>query len=221
VLWSELPVHVIDFEGDRSGGIVEYGVVTLFGGEIAALHTRLCRPRRPVLARDTRVHGLSDGDVQSAAPFELDWDRFAAWRASGVFAAHFSGTENALLRDCWPCPRLSPDFLRPGVEIAEWGPWIDTGRLLLAAQPRRTSAALADGVAALGLERELEKAAARWCPSARAAYHCAPYDALAAALLLHRLAVSDTGKAWTLARVLAASTGNNDRRDDLLQERLF
>ena len=34
------PIHVIDFEGSRQSGIVEYGVVTLHGAEIVAAHTR-------------------------------------------------------------------------------------------------------------------------------------------------------------------------------------
>ncbi len=221
MLWTDLPVHVIDFEGSRETGIVEFGVVTLIGGSIAAVATRLCRPRGRLSAEDTRVHGLREADLAHEESFETEWERFAALRASGVLAAHFSGTENALLRAVWPCPRLSPDFLHPGREALEWGPWIDTGRIAAGSLPRGVSAALGDVVAMLGLADELEQAGLGWCPESRRSFHCAPYDALASALVLRRLARDSDGTPWTAARATAASTGDRDRRDDLLQGRLF
>lgn len=219
--WSEIPIHVVDFEGSRETGIVEYGVVSLAGGRIAAVSTRLCRPRAKLTAEDTRVHGLRTPDVAEADPFDAAWEQFAALRASGVFAAHFSGTENALLRAVWPCSRLSPDFLHPGRESSEWGPWIDTGRLASAVLPRGASAALADVIAHLGLVDRLAQHAQQWCPAQRCRYHCALYDALAAALVLEHLAREADGSAWSLARVVAASVGDRERRDDLVQGRLF
>jgi DNA polymerase-3 subunit epsilon len=221
VLWTEIPVHVIDFEGSRETGIVEFGVVTLLGGAITGVATRLCRARGRVSADDTRVHGLREADLAAAAPFEQEWEHFAALRAGGVLAAHFSGTENALLRAVWPCPRLSPDFLHGGGAIAEWGPWIDTGRIATEVLPRGSSAALGDVVSALGLVDALEQAGARWCPQARRSFHCAPYDAIASALVLQRLACERDGTPWSLARAIAVSTGDRDRRDDLMQGRLF
>jgi len=225
VLWTEIPVHVIDFEGSRETGVVEFGVVTLLGGAITDVATRLCRPRARLHADDTRVHGLRDGDLAGAAPFADEWERFAALRASGVLAAHFSGTENALLRATWPCPRLSPDFLHPGHSSAEWGPWIDTGRIAAAARMHAGgatfSAALGDLVRALALDTILDDAAARACPVGRRSFHCALYDALACAFVLRRLACEHDGAPWTLARTLAASTGDGDQRDALVQGRLF
>ncbi|MBE2212739.1 MAG: 3'-5' exonuclease [Opitutaceae bacterium] len=223
MLWTEIPVHVIDFEGSRETGIVEFGVVTLTGGVISEVATRLCRARVRVSADETRVHGLREADLADAAPFAVEWERFAALRANGVLAAHFSGTENALLRAVWPCPRLSPDFLHAGREVAEWGPWIDTGRLATAMLPRGngSSAALGDVVQAFGLAAALDEAARRWCPEARRCYHCALFDALACALVLPRLACDADGLPWTLAHTLAASTGDGARRDELRQGRLF
>ncbi len=221
MLWTDIPVHVIDFEGSRETGIVEFGVVTLLGGAIAAVASRLCRSRGRVSADDTRVHGLRESDLEGMEPFDTEWERFAGYRESGMLAAHFSGTENALLRAVWPCARLSPDFLHEGQESSAWGPWIDTGRIASEVLPRGASAALADVVVALGLSDELERVAATACPESRRAYHCAPYDALAAALVLARLARGGEGAPWTLARVLALSTGDRDRRDDHMQGRLF
>ena len=39
--WKDTPVHFIDFEGNSTSGIIEFGVVTLRGGEIAETRTRL------------------------------------------------------------------------------------------------------------------------------------------------------------------------------------
>jgi hypothetical protein len=34
MIWTEQTIHFIDFEGAIAGGILEYGVVTLLGGEM-------------------------------------------------------------------------------------------------------------------------------------------------------------------------------------------
>lgn len=220
--WTDVPVHVIDFEGSVRTGVVEYGVVTLTHGAITVVHTRVCRPVGEIPAAEARVHGLAGSDVTSAEPFASDWLLFAGLRETGVLAAHFSATEQALLRATWPCPRLSPDFLTPGRRVAEWSPWIDTGRLAIGAQPSGGGgAALEDVVRAYGLEAALTEAAERWCPPSRRRFHCAGFDALACALLLQRLARDEFGEAWTLARVLAASTADARQREARQQARLF
>jgi DNA polymerase III epsilon subunit-like protein len=221
VRWTDLPVHVIDFEGSARGGVVEFGVVTLLGGEVREMNTRLCRPRAAVTAEETAVHGLTAGDLAGAEPFEAEWPRFAALRESGVLAAHFSATEDTLLRASWPCPRLSPDFLDPGRTMAEWGPWIDTGRLAAEILPGGASLGLEDVVGARGLGAALEAAAAEMCPEARRRFHCAPYDALASALALLDLTRGADGEVWSLARVLTASTADARRREARQQARLF
>ena len=201
--------------------MVEFGAVTLIDGAIADVATRVCRPRRPVRGDESRVHGLGDPDLAGAAPFSDEWERFARYRCTGVLAAHFSGTEHALLRAHWPCPRMSPDFLRAGHESAEWGPWIDTGRIAYANLPGGCSASLGDLIATLRLSETLEQWALRECPPNRRRFHCALYDAFATALLLQRLAREHDGTVWSLARVLAASVGDGVRRDELMQGRLF
>jgi DNA polymerase-3 subunit epsilon len=220
--WTDVPVHVIDFEGSVRTGIVEYGVVTLAGGVIAAVHTRVCGPTGAIPAHETRVHGLGTAEAAGAAPFAAEWTRFAELRETGVLAAHFSATENALLRAVWAVPRLSPDFLAPGRTVAEWGPWIDTGRLAIERRLGGEGAGLEEVVRALGLATALAEAAEQWCPSARRRFHCAPYDALASALVLLALARDDPGKSWwSLARVLAASTADPQRRQERQQPRWF
>ncbi len=219
--WTDVPVHVIDFEGSVRTGVVEYGVVTLTGGAIAAVHTRICRPAGAIPATETRVHGLGEADVTGAEPFAREWSLFASLRECGVLAAHFSATENTLLRSAWPCPRLSPDFLSPGQMLAEWGPWVDTGRLVVEARATGAGAGLEDVVHAFGLDEQLALAAEQWCPTTRRRFHCAPFDALASTLVLQLLARDETGAAWSLARVLTASTADPRRKDDRRQARLF
>jgi DNA polymerase-3 subunit epsilon len=193
----------------------------LRGAQIHACATRVCRPRARLCEDDTRVHGLTDSDVTAAEPFDAEWTRFAALRETGVLAAHFSGTENALLRAMWPCPRLSPDFLEPGRAVAEWGPWIDTGRLVAESLPRESPAGLADVVGALGLHDSLAELGARWCSAERRRFHCALFDALACALVLQRLALDERGEPWSVARLVVQSTANAKRREERGQARLF
>jgi DNA polymerase-3 subunit epsilon len=221
MLWTEVPVHVVDFEGSLNTGVVEFGVATLRGGGVVELATRLCRARRCVPASELAVHGLSDGVLARHEPFEAEWTRFAGLRETGLLGAHFSATEHGLLRAVWPCPRLSPDFARPGQHRAEWGPWVDTGRIAAEVLGPGASLRLEDVVGALGLGAALGDAAQRWCPPERRRFHCAPFDALAAALVAVRLAREPGGEPWSLPRLLTASTADPRRREERQQAELF
>ncbi len=219
--WTEQPVYFIDFEGSLASGILEYGVVEVRGGALGAMATRLCRATGPVRPEDAAVHGLRARDVAGQAPFSNEWEYFAGLRGRGPLAAHYAGVENALLKAVWPYSRSSPDFARPGGQVAEWGPWIDSGRLYAQFHPTLPSGKLEDLVAACGLQAELDATAATHCPIGRRHYHAALYDALAGALLLARLAaepaVADRSMGW----LLAMSTLNPEKRDALRQEDLF
>jgi DNA polymerase III epsilon subunit-like protein len=218
MLWSEAAIHVIDFEGCLRTGIVEFGVVTLRGGEVVDWHGRLCRPAAPIGALEFAVHGIRDEEAAQQKPFSEEWDLFAGLRASGPLAAHFASTEERLLKAVWPYPRVSPDFLRGG-SLAEWGPWIDTGRIAPAALPGAGSARLEDTVAALGLDAEVQRWAAQICPPGRAKYHCALFDALAAALALREAAMRLEGP--TLRRLLQLSAASVAERHEREQGQLF
>lgn len=219
--WADTPIHFIDFEGNATSGILEFGVVTLHGGEIAGTHTRLCRATGRVSADDTKVHGLSAEGLVTEAYFAAEWERFAGLRATGPLAAHFAPAENSLLRKVWPYPRESPDFARPGRTATEWGPWIDTGRLYPQLFPQLGSVRLEDLVAREGLQAELAAAARRHCPPARRRYHAALHDALAGALLLRALLHRPELAAATLPWLLQMSTPDGDKRDALQQGSLF
>jgi len=219
--WADLPIHFIDFEGNTTSGIIEFGVVTLRGGGIAATRTRLCAAAGRIAPEDTAVHGLGEAQLEGAAPFRDEWEYFATLREGGPLAAHFAQAENHLIRTVWPYPRSAPDFARPGRVATEWGPWIDTGRLYPQLLPRLGNGKLAELVAAGGLQVELAALAAEHCPDNRRRFHAALYDALAGALLLRTLLQRPELAAATIPWLLQMSTLNPDKRGAMQQGDLF
>ena len=167
------------------------------------------------------VHGLDAKDVVNHAPFADDFETFARWRETGPLAAHFANAENTLMKSVWPYPRTSPDFVRTGGNVTEWGPWIDTGRLYPQFYPTLASAKLADVVTSFSLQTQLDALAQQHCPAERRHYHAALYDALAGALLLARLAHEEPLAAQSVAWLLTMSTLDGGKRDALQQGGLF
>ena len=219
--WRAVPIHVLDFEGSLAGGVVEYGVAVLQGGEVVETSTRLCRPSGAIRREDSAVHGICGADVAGAAPLADDWERFAGWRQRGPMAAHFAGTENALLKAVWPYARQSPDFSKPGQTTNNWGPWIDTGRLLPQLFRGIESAKLEDLVTQFALGSALAVLAEKHCPPARRRYHAALYDALASALLLRCALQRPEFEAATVSWLLELSSLDPARRESLRQGELF
>lgn len=219
--WRAATIHFLDFEGSLATGVVEYGVAVLHGGEIVDAATRLCRPVGPIRREDAAVHGIGAADVAGAAPLSEDWELFAGWRQRGPFAAHFAGTENSLLKATWPYGRSAPDLSRAGATTNEWGPWLDTGRLLPQLFRGIASARLEDLVTQFGVGDELATQAERFCPPARRRYHAALYDALAAALLLRATLARPEFAAATLPWLLELSSLDPARREAQRQGELF
>jgi len=219
--WKVTPIHFIDFEGNQNCGVLEYGVATILGGEIVATATRLCRANGRVRAEDTAVHGIREEDTGSLAPFNDDWEIFSGMRARGPFAAHFAATENSLVRASWPYSTMAPDFSRPGASTAEWGPWIDTGRLIPGCLKGLRSARLEGLIGDCALQAELDALATHHCPVDRTRYHAALYDALASALLLISLGRRPEFSEMTLPWLFAQSRSDPDDRADVQQGRLF
>ena len=219
--WIEHPIFFVDFEGSRTAGVLEYGVVTLLRGEVVQTTTRLCGAIGPIRVEDTAVHGLTVEQLAARRRFADDWDYFADLREHGPLAAHYAGVENALLKSVWPYPRSSPDFARPGERVIDWGPWIDSARLYAQLYPGLGSGRLESLVAACGLQPSLDVAALQHCPPERRHYHCALYDALAGALLLGQLAREPQIASMTTMQMLALSTLDTDKRDALQQRELF
>jgi len=219
--WADTPIHFLDFEGNATSGILEFGVVTLRGGEISATRTRLCRPKGRVSPEDTAVHGLRADTLAGEAPFADEWEYFAGLRESGPLAAHFAHVEHHLLKSVWAYPRSAPDFARPGKTAADWGPWIDTGRLYPQIFPQLGDGKLEELVAAGGLQAGLDARAAAHCPADRQHYHAALYDALGGALLLRALLQHPEFSQATVPWLLQMSTLDGDKRDALQQGGLF
>lgn len=182
------PIHVIDFEGHRAYGVVEYGLVTLMEGKVVASHTRLCQPMGSIPAEDTRIHRLTTRSVQEYAPFSAEWDFFTNCRATGAFAAHNANYEHTLLKHIWAYPPAVPNFAHAAPSHGpDWGPWLDTCQLARILWPTLEHYRLAYLVEALKLQNVLDAMAAILCPKNRCHYHAALYDALAAALILVKI----------------------------------
>lgn len=213
------PIHVIDFEGSRRSGIVEYGVVTLRGSSLTEARTRLCAPTGTMHAREIQQHGIDRQLLTDAKPFSEDWDYFAGLRASGPLCAHNAGYEAALLTDVWSCPRRSPDFARldSGAEIADWGPWLDTLQIYRRLYPDLERHNLGDLIETFSLRGNLESHALACCPKNRRRYHSALYDALASACLLLHLFQEPALKGVTLTWLLQQSAPSGDAREALSQ----
>ena len=221
MLWSGTPIHVIDFEGNLTSGILEYGVVSVQGGSIQRVETRLCGPIGRIRPADTAIHGINASTVAAEDPFSVEFERFAKLREAGPLCAHYAQAENTLIKATWPYPRTSPDFARPGAAVTEWGPWIDTGRLYTQLFPTLPSGKLEDLVTMFQLTARLAELAEVHCRPSRRFFHAALYDALAAALLLLALGERPEFRCVTLAWLLQMSTANAEKRAALQQDELL
>lgn len=184
--WTATPIHIIDFEGTKAYGIIEYGIVTLHNNRITQTHTRLCQPtgNTPIPLQDSRLHGIYESHTQDALPFSSDWPLFSSLRSSGPLAAHHAQTENMLIKDCWPYTKNSPDWIDPQRSSTSWGPWIDTCQLFKTLFPQLDSHKLMSLINAFKLCERLTALSQEHCPDGRNKPHCALYDALASSLLL-------------------------------------
>lgn len=215
------PIHVIDFEGSRQSGIVEYGVVTLHGAMVDATYTGFCRPRGTITDRDRMQHRIAERDLVGRERFDELWPLFSELRETGVLCAHNMVVEDGLLRQVWPYPRTSPDFFGLGGPELNWGPWLDTLYIYRRIYPQLESHRLEDLVELFGLEKELRARAKLYCPQGRRRYHSALYDALASALLLSRLYDEAELKRMTLHWLLIQSQSSDSGRESVGQQEFF
>ncbi len=219
--WMEATLHVIDFEGSRSSGILEYGLVVMKGGEIVETATRLCCPTGEIREEDIRTHGIRKEHASLHEPFTCEWELFSRSRKNGPLAAHFASVENSLLKSVWPYPGISPDFTGMSARSLQWGPWVDTGRLIPRLFKRIPGAGLAELIDAFGYEGKLEALAREHCSPSRRKYHCALYDALGSALLLLKIAEYPEFRDRSLRWLLEMSAGSGDKSEELRQSRFF
>ncbi|MCZ6675608.1 MAG: 3'-5' exonuclease [Verrucomicrobia bacterium] len=201
VPWQQHPIHCLDFEGSRRSGIVEYGLVTLYESEVIAMETRLCRASGPIPEMETATHQIRQVDVESTEPISESWELFRDKRNEGPFAAHHAGVENGLIKSVWPFSTQCPNFITGALDV-DWGPWLDTCALYRSLFPGFTSYNLASLIHAFELDSLLDDLAQRFCPETRNTFHCAPYDALASAILIKQLESYDELNSLSLAQLL-------------------
>jgi DNA polymerase-3 subunit epsilon len=216
-LWSDLPLHVVDFEGSNRTGVIEYGVVTLSKKEIFSTATKIHGARANLSTLDTQCHGLSDRDLINQTPFESEWDYWVSLRRTGIFVAHNATVESQLLRLTWPRPSAVPS-LEDGVQTAEWGPWIDSCRLARLWIPTLGDYKLASLIKLFKLQGQLDVLAERYCPLQRRKYHCALYDALASALILRTLCAGEGRSQLTVSQLVQDSLSLPAREDSMQGE---
>jgi len=217
----DTPIHVIDFEGSRQSGVVEYGYVTLENGKIVDSQTRICAPVGTITDLDRGQHGISEDRASSEALFEAEWSLFARLRQSGAFCAHNASVEDGFLRAVWSYPRISPDFAEPGQTTATWAPWLDTLHIYRCVYPQLKTHKLQALIEIFDLQATLDAQAVAICPAERRYYHCALYDALASALLLRRLTEEPSLKDASLRWLFLQSAASAAARDAMGQQELL
>lgn len=218
---ESIPVHVIDFEGNRQSGVVEYGVATVKGIRITECYSRICAPIGTIADRDRRQHGISESLAGRQPAFDTEWALFSGLRERGPFCAHNVSVEAGLLEAVWPCPRRSPNFAEPGLLEADWGPWLDTLQLYRHVYPGLESYKLEDLVRLFGLQEALEGQAAVFCPRGRQRYHAALYDALASALLYIRLKEEAELASVSLRWLIMQSAASVNKRQAFEQQQFL
>jgi hypothetical protein len=173
-------MHVIDFEGNRAYGILEYGLVTLQNNAITDVISANCCKNlsQPVshFTEHSRFHSNCIG-----VNFEKHLPLFIQKRMTGFFCAHGNAVEDRLLRQYCPTPGTT---ITEWINNFSWGPWIDTHRLYRKYYPAAKHYKLAELVRYFNLEMQLENLAQGQSVGEKLTFHRAPYDALATALLL-------------------------------------
>lgn len=201
-------IHVIDFEGNRTHGILEYGLVTLKNLMITEISMASCcknssNPTACFGEHSRFPSNEKDKNFRHYLPF------FIKKRSEGLFCAHGSSLEDRLLRQycltpgaigSLPKQRTSKNiqkFLFQKNIISEcsiptitefpksisWGPWIDTYKIYRKYYPAAECYEVAELIRHFGLEKKLMNLAKKYFAKALT-FHRAPYDALATSLLL-------------------------------------
>ncbi|MFP4156136.1 MAG: 3'-5' exonuclease [Opitutales bacterium] len=217
----QTPIHVIDFEGSRQSGVVEYGIATVSGARVTASYSRICAPVGTISDRDREQHGISEDLARDAEPFDVEWPLLSKLRRAGPFCAHNVSVESGLLRAVWPCPGQVPDFAEPGLMGADWGPWLDTLQLYRRIYGGLESYKLQALVEVFCLQEALDAQGRLLCPPERRRYHCALYDALASALLLIRLFEEKDLASASLRWLITQSASSSSQRESMEQQELL
>lgn len=180
---NDIPIYAIDFEGSKTLGIVEFGIVGILDGEIFESHSAICSPKKQISKTDAKFFDISNELANRYAPFESHCDLFSSLRSNGIFAAHNFATEDSLIRSHIPSPgRVKNHFT--SCDTLTWSPWLDSRIFAKFLNPSLESEKLSDVIASLNLNDELQTYAQKICKKNRAKWHRALFDALASALII-------------------------------------
>lgn len=215
--WTLSKIAVLDFEGEVSSGVVEFGVVVIKGSQIISTKTEQCRPTGQLNVKKIGIHGLRHNDLMVLDSFRNKQEFFIELRNSvDLFCAHHASVEKNLLKNAWPYRPI-----RSENQNLDWGPWADTLCLYKKLYPDIADYSLANLIATFGLNDELEKKALTACPEGRKNYHCALYDTLASALLLTRLAGNQKVSEASLNWLIESSASGHKKKASLAQKSFF
>ena len=209
-----IPIFAIDFEGSRKIGVVEYAAVAILNGEIADMKTSICAPKIKIPQRDADFFGIDNAEAARHKPFSARVCEFCDMRKSGIFAAHNAAVEDSLLRDALPSPSIVPNFIGGG-NNADWSPWIDSCALVKNIFPSLASAKLSAAIDAFGLKPQPDSLAEKFCPPNRKVWHCAPYDALACAIIITHICGLDGFESVTADWLVKYSSAKSENSANL------
>jgi DNA polymerase-3 subunit epsilon len=214
--WKSVHVQVMDFEGSAVSGVVEFGVVTLYGGAVCHVSTDICSAQGAVSARERAVHGIDGAAVGGRQPFSERYAQFIGLRRKGIFCAHNRHAEAGFLRAVWPVPSPVPAW-PDGGQVNSWGPWIDTLGIYRNLYPGLGDYGLAALIERFGMQQAWLEAGQQWCPESRRKPHCALFDALGSALLLLRLETVETLAGRIRLQWLLQLSGEVSSQEQLFQ----
>jgi DNA polymerase III epsilon subunit-like protein len=97
--WRSLTYVVVDVEGDghQPPDLVELAAVPIVGGIIGEPTTWLVQPDQPITYFATRIHGLTDQDVEDAPTFAAIKDAVLAALEADAFVAHNAHVDVSVL----------------------------------------------------------------------------------------------------------------------------
>lgn len=216
-------IHVIDFEGSNTSGVLEWGVVTLKSNKIINAKTRLCGTKALIDLNEERFHKISTKTIEGLKPFSADWDFFANLRRDGPLCAHNSYIENNFLKKTWAYCKKSLDYSDPSRKknVSTWGPWLDTLEIYRNLYPNLNSYQLSDLIKLFKLNDELKELAKNYCPISRSIFHCALYDALGTAILLKRLMTIDELSDLSMYKLFLLSSNSKKILNKRIQKDLL
>lgn len=187
--WTSLSYVVVDVEGNgqQPPDLVEVATVPIIGGIIGEPSSWLVEPERPIKFFATRIHGLTNQDVDSAPRFTAIADEVRQALTADVLVAHNAHVDVGVLQRQlgeWECPEVF-DTLKLARRLL---PDVDSYKLSTLVDALHLAEGLPDGLMP----------------------HRGTYDALVTARLFLRLATPPSGRPLTVEELRGQSPGGNE-----------